>query len=161
MSRSYHGVNMIVGVKEARVLETGKKAADLVKKAKHPLLVIGARVLDEELASRLLVDISLDLATAADIPICATSHTKKTLVEKGNVPDCSYELVEIVNSLKKEEWQGVRGEGAHDLVLFQGIRADLEGTCLSTLKHFAPHLKTMTIDKFFYPHADYSTPNFL
>jgi len=30
---------------------------------------------------------------------------------------------------------------------------------LSTLKHYARHLKTMTLCKYYYPHASYSLPN--
>lgn len=159
MTRPFHAVNILTGIKEARVMEDGRTCAELIKKAKHPLLIVGPRILVESLGEKRLVDYALDLASAADIPICATAHTKKTLLEKGCTPDCSYDLVEIVNSLKKKEWQGVRGEGTHDLVLFLGFRTDLEEACLSTLKHYAPHLKTMTIDRFYYPNANYSSAN--
>ncbi|MEJ2740888.1 MAG: carbon monoxide dehydrogenase beta subunit family protein, partial [Dehalococcoidia bacterium] len=54
----------------------------------------------------------------------------------------------------------VKGEGNHDLVLFLGIRTDLATQGLSTLKHFAPHLKTMTLCKYYYPHASYSLTNY-
>jgi len=40
------------------------------------------------------------------------------------------------------------------------MRTDLGEQGLSTLKHFAPHLRTMTLCKYYYPHADYSLPNF-
>jgi acetyl-CoA decarbonylase/synthase complex subunit epsilon len=69
-------------------------------------------------------------------------------------------VVEIINHLKDPEWQGVRKEGNHDLVIFFGIRTDLGNQGLSTLKHFAPHLKTMTLCKYVYPNADYTLPNF-
>jgi len=45
-------------------------------------------------------------------------------------------------------------------VMFFGFRTDLGEQGLSVLKHFAPHLKTMTLCKFYYPHADFSLPNF-
>jgi anaerobic carbon-monoxide dehydrogenase, CODH/ACS complex subunit epsilon len=54
----------------------------------------------------------------------------------------------------------VKKEGNHDLVMFLGIRSDLGNQGLSTLKHFAPHLKTMTLCKHYFPHASYSLPNF-
>ena len=45
-------------------------------------------------------------------------------------------------------------------MLFFGIRTDLAEQTLSVLKHFAPHLKTMTLCKYYYPNANYSLPNF-
>ncbi len=81
-------------------------------------------------------------------------------MEMGVKPDSVYDAVEIVNHLKDPEWQGVRKEGNHDLVIFFGIRTDLGEQALSTLKHFAPHLKTMTLCKYVFPNADYSLPNF-
>ncbi len=56
------------------------------------------------------------------------------------------------------DWQGVRGRGPHDLVLFTGIRCDLAERGLATLKHFAPHLKTFAICRRGHPNADYTTP---
>ena len=47
-----------------------------------------------------------------------------------------------------------------EVVLFFGIRTDLGEQALSPLKHFAPHLKTMTLCKYVFPNADYSLPNF-
>jgi acetyl-CoA decarbonylase/synthase complex subunit epsilon len=83
------------------------------------------------------------------------------MIELETKPDSVYDAVEIVNHLKDPDWPGVRGEGNHDLVIFLGIRSDLEEQCLSVLKHFAyKHLKTMTLDKYYFPHANYSLPNF-
>jgi len=82
------------------------------------------------------------------------------MMELGVKPESVYDAVEIANHLKDPEWQGVRKEGNHDMVIFFGIRTDLGEQTLSTLKHFAPHLRTMTLCKYVYPHADYSLPNF-
>jgi acetyl-CoA decarbonylase/synthase complex subunit epsilon len=68
--------------------------------------------------------------------------------------------VEIVNHLKDPKWQGVKKEGNHDLVIFFGFRTDFGNQSLSVLKHFAPHLRTMTLCKYVFPNADYSLPNF-
>jgi len=35
----------------------------------------------------------------------------------------------------------------------------MESLILSGLKHFAPDLKTMTIDNLYHPHASWSFPN--
>ncbi len=156
----YHHVNTLTGTKAARLIEEPGEYAHLIKRAKRPLLVIGPRTLTMSLDGRLLLEYAIDIAKALNIPICATAHTKKKLLELGVEPDSSYDIIEILNHLKDPGWQGVKKEGNHDLVMFLGIRTDLGEQGLSTLKHFAPHLKTMTLCKYFYPNASYSLPNF-
>lgn len=157
----FHAVNVFTGIKAARTVKDGADYAELIKKAKRSLLVVGPRCLNGSLGGKSLLDWALEISGAADIPICATAHTQKDLLEKGYTPECSYDIIEILSSLKNPEWQGVKGEGNHDLVLFFGIRTDLANAGLSTLKHYAPHLKTMTLDNYYFPQANYSMPNIL
>ena len=155
-----HRVNVLTGTKSARLIEDAAEYADFIKKAKRPLLVIGPLLLESLPDGKLLLEYALDIAKAARIPICATAQTRGKIVELGVQPDSVYDAVEIVNALKDPDWRGVKKEGNHDLVLFFGIRSDLGNQSLSTLKHFAPHLKTMTLCKHYFPHATYSLPNF-
>ena len=155
-----HRVNVLTGIKSARLIEDAEEYANLIKKAKRPLLVIGPLCLASMPDGKLLMEYALDIAKAGNIPICATVQTKGKIVELGVKPDSVYDAVEIANALKDPDWKGVRKEGNHDLVLFFGIRTDLGEQTLSVLKHFAPHLKTMTLCKYYYPHANYSLPNF-
>jgi acetyl-CoA decarbonylase/synthase complex subunit epsilon len=153
-------VNVLTGIKSARLIEDAAEYADLIRKARRPLLVIGPLLLESLPDGKLLLEYALDIAKAARIPICATAQTRGKIVELGVQPDSVYDVVEIANALKDPDWQGVKKEGNHDLVLFFGIRSDLANQSLSTLKHFAPHLKTMTLCKHYFPHANYSLPNF-
>jgi acetyl-CoA decarbonylase/synthase complex subunit epsilon len=156
-----HRVNVLTGTKSARLVEDTAQYANLIGKAKRPLLVLGPLLLEWSLDSKLAIEYALEIAKAANIPLCATETLKGKMLELGTEPDNVYDAVEIVNHLKDPEWQGVRKEGNHDLVIFFGIRSDLEEQCLSVLKHFAyKHLKTMTLDKYYFPHANYSLPNF-
>jgi len=155
-----HRVNVLTGIKSAKLIEDAAEYADFIKKAKRPLLVIGPLLLESLPDGKLLLEYALDIAKAARIPICATAQTRGKIVELGVQPDSLYDAVEIVNALKDPDWRGVKKEGNHDLVLFFGIRSDLGNQSLSTLKHFAPHLKTMTLCKHYFPHANYSLPNF-
>jgi acetyl-CoA decarbonylase/synthase complex subunit epsilon len=155
-----HRVNVLTGIKSARLIEDSAEYANLIKKAKRPLLVIGPLLLESSPDGKLLLEYALEIAKVVNIPICATAQTRGKIVELGIKPDCVYDTVEIVNALKDPEWQGVRKEGNHDLVIFFGIRSDLGNQSLSTLKHFAPHLKTMTLCRQSFPHANYSLPNF-
>jgi acetyl-CoA decarbonylase/synthase complex subunit epsilon len=154
-------VNVLTGIKSARVIEDASQYADFIGKAKRPLLVLGPLLEQWSLDGKLVMDYALEIAKAANISICATATVKGKMMELGTKPDSVYDAVEIVNHLKDPSWQGVRKEGNHDLVIFFGIRSDLEEQCLSVLKHFAfGHLKTMTLDKYYLPHANYSLPNF-
>jgi len=155
-----HRVNVLTGTKSGIAIDSAQEYADLIRRAKRPLLVVGPLLLASLPDGKLLLEYALDIAKAAGIPICATAHTRGKIVELGVQPDCVYDFVEIVNALKDPNWQGVKKEENHDLVIFFGIRSDLGNQGLSTLKHFAPHLKTMTLCKHYFPHANYSLPNF-
>lgn len=155
----FHRVNVLTGTKGARIIEEPAEYAGLIKKAKRPLLVLGPRVLSMSVEGKLLLEYALEVAKARNIPICATAHVKKKMLELGTPPESVCDIVEIINHLQHPAWQGVKKEGNHDLVLFLGFRTDLGNQGLSTLKHFAPHLKTMTLCKYYYPNADYSLPN--
>ena len=160
MAMPYHKVNVPTGIKMARIIEDGGQYAELIKKAQRPLLIVGPRCLADSLDEKLLLDWAITIARDAGMPICATAHTKKALLERGYTPESSYDFIEILNALKNPDWKGVKGEGNHDLVLFIGIRSDLASAGLSTLKHYAPHLKTMTLDRYYFPNSNYSMPNF-
>ncbi|MDY7018915.1 MAG: CO dehydrogenase/acetyl-CoA synthase complex subunit epsilon [Chloroflexota bacterium] len=155
-----HRVNVLTGIKSAKLIEDAVEYANLIRKAKRPLLVVGPLLQASTPDGKLLLEYALDIAKPTNIPICATAQTKGKIVELGVKPDCVYDTVEIANALKDPDWQGVRKEGNHDLVIFFGIRSDLGNQSLSTLKHFAPHLKTMTLCKHYFPHANYSLNNF-
>lgn len=156
----YHRVNVLTGTKSARLIEDASEYAHLIKRANRPLLVVGSWALTTTLGGKLLIEYGVEIAKTLDIPICATAHTKKKLLELGVEPASSYDIIEILNHLKDPAWKGVKKEGNHDLVMFLGFRTDLGEQGLSTLKHYAPHLKTMTLCKYYYPHASYSLPNF-
>ncbi len=159
MSIPYHYVNVPTGFKTARIIEDASEYAHLIKRARRPLLLLGPLTLRISLNGRLLMEYGVDIAKAANIPVCATAHTKKKLLELGVTPESTYDIIEIINHLKDKEWRGVKKEGNHDLVMFLGFRTDLGQQGLSTLKHFAPHLRTMTLCKYYYPNAAYSLPN--
>jgi len=156
----YHRVNVLTGTKSARLVEDPQEYADLLLKARKPLLVLGPLLLKWSLDGRLLIEYALEIAKAGKILICATAQVRAKMVELGVTPDSVYDTVEIVNALKDPNWRGVKNDGNHDLVIFFGIRSDLSEQSLSVLKHFAPHLKTMTLCKYYFPHANYSLPNF-
>ena len=125
----------------------------MLKKAKRPLLVLGPLAKEEPLISH-----SIEIAEKWDLPIVTTADTFKIYRDRG-VETKAYGVVEILNLLKDPEWNGIKGEGPHDLVIFIGGIYYMASQGLSTLKHFAPHLKTLTLCKYFHSNADASFPN--
>lgn len=155
-----HRVNVLTGTKAAKVIEDPEEFSAIIKKAKRPLMILGPRAVEWVVDGKPVIEWGLALAKAVNAPLCATSHVRGKLTEMGVKPESTLEVVEIINRLKDPEWKGLRKEGNHDLVMFLGIRTDLGNQGLSTLKHFAPHLKTMTLCKYVFPNADYSLPNY-
>ena len=67
--------------------------------------------------------------------------------------------VDIANRLTDPGWKGLDGRDNYDLAIFVGLPYSMEWTILSGLKHFAPALKTMTLDCVYQPNASWSFPN--
>ena len=143
---------VIAGPKQA-LLVTPETAEMMLKKAKRPLMVMGPLVKDSPVLS-----LAVLISEKWNIPIVSTGDMFKTLNE-ADIKSKPYGVVEIVNLLKDPDWEGINGEGQHDLVLFIGVIYYIGSQGLSTLKHFAPHLKTLTLCKFFHSNADASFPN--
>ena len=143
---------VIAGPKQA-LLVTPETAKMMLKKAKRPLLVVGPLAKEEPLLTH-----TIEIAQKWDLPIVTTADTFKVFSDK-DVQTKPYGAVEILNLLKDPEWMGVKGDGQHDLVIFIGGIYYMASQGLSTLKHFAPHLKTVTLCKYFHSNADASFPN--
>jgi len=158
MVKPYWNVNILTGSKTARIIDDPAQWADIIKKAIRPLYILGPDTVDRNIGERLFLDYCLDVAKAGKLPICATGHVRKKMLERDIRPDSNYDIIEIINHLQDPKWQGVKKEGNHDLILFSGVRCDLAERGLATLKHFAPHLKTMALCRFSHPNADYALP---
>ncbi|MGL4669225.1 MAG: CO dehydrogenase/acetyl-CoA synthase complex subunit epsilon [Methanobacteriaceae archaeon] len=143
---------VIAGPTQA-LLATPETATLMLKKAKRPLFVIGPYAKDEPLLTN-----TIEIAKKWDLPIVTTADAFKAFHER-EIDTTAYGIVEITNLLKDPDWKGVNGEGQHDFVMFVGCIYYIASQGLSTLKHFAPHLKTLTICKFFHSNADASFPN--
>ncbi|BDZ66654.1 CO dehydrogenase/acetyl-CoA synthase complex subunit epsilon [Methanobacterium ferruginis] len=143
---------VIAGPKQA-LLVTPETAELMIKKAKRPLFILGPLVKEDP-----LLTYATKIAEKWNLQVVTTADAYKPFNDKGLNPT-AYGVVEIVNLLKDPEWQGVDGEGQHDLVIFMGCIYYIASQGLSSLKHYAPHLKTLTICKFFHSNADASFPN--
>ena len=97
----------MTGTKTARLIEDASEYAHLIKRANRPLLVLGSWALTTTLGAR-LIEYGVEIAKTLDIPICATAHTKKKLLELGVEPASSYDIIEILNHLKYRAGKALR-----------------------------------------------------
>jgi len=149
----------IPGPKKALVITKPEVVASMVKKAKRPILIVGHKAAETDFEDKKLIDYMIELAKKADIPIVATAHIIGEFLKRDYQPAGWMPVVDIGNRLVDPEWNGLDGEGLYDLALFVGLPYYMEWTILSGLKHFAPNLKTITLDNVYQPHASWSFPN--
>ena len=150
----------IAGPKKAKVITKPAVVTALINKAKHPLFVVGHKTINLELSEKNVVDVAIALAKTAELPVLATAHTVSAFLKRGMQPAAWMAAVDIGNRLTDPDWDGVTGGGQHDLALFLGLPYYMQWLILSGLKHYAyKHLTTISLDRFYHPHATWSFPN--
>lgn len=149
----------VAGPKKAMVIGKPEVAVALIKKAAHPLLVVGHYAAVQELEGKKLIDYLIDFARASKVPVVATAHIVGEFLRRDFKPVGWMPAMDIGNKLVDPEWIGIDCVGHYDMVLFVGLPYYMESLILSGLKSFAPHLKTITLDNMYHPHASWSFPN--
>jgi acetyl-CoA decarbonylase/synthase complex subunit epsilon len=149
----------IAATKKANPITKPEIAVAMIKKASRPLLVVGSYATERCMEAKPLIEYLIDFANASKVPVVATAHMVGEFLKRGYQPAGFMSAMDIGNRLVDPEWQGLDGKGHPDLVLFVGLPYQMESLMLSGLKHFAPDLKTMTIDNLYHPHASWSFPN--
>jgi acetyl-CoA decarbonylase/synthase complex subunit epsilon len=149
----------IAATKKANPITKPEVVVAMIKKAAHPILVAGSNATERYMEGRPLIDYLIDFARASGVQVVATAHMVGEFLKRGYEPAEFMSAMDIGNRLVDPEWQGIDGKGHPDLALFVGLPYYMEALILSGLKHFAPDLKTMTLDNMFHPHASWSFPN--
>jgi len=149
----------IPGPKKAAVLAKPEAADALIKRAKRPVLVIGGLAAGVTVKDRQLIDYLIDLGKARGIPIVATGNANRALAGRGYNEATIMTAMDAGQRLADRNWKGLDGKGPYDLAIFAGLPYYMEWTILSGLKHFAPHVRTLTLDNVYQPHASFSFPN--
>jgi acetyl-CoA decarbonylase/synthase complex subunit epsilon len=149
----------IPGPKKASLIIKPDIADAMIRRAKRPLIIVGHGVLEYEVEGRKLIDYIIELAKKARIPVVVTASTNKEFTARGFAPSAMMPAVDIANRLTDHGWKGLDGKDNYDLAIFVGLPYYMEWTILSGLKHFAPTLKTMTLDCVYQPNASWSFPN--
>ncbi|MDD1657632.1 MAG: CO dehydrogenase/acetyl-CoA synthase complex subunit epsilon [Methanomicrobiales archaeon] len=149
----------VAGPKKAAVLNQAEVAMAVIRRAKRPLLLVGHRAAEITLGGRPLIDWVIRLSKGAALPIIASGKAAAALVGRRYPPAACLPVMDAANRLADPAWTGIDGKGGSDLVLLIGLPYPMAWTVLSGLKHFAPHLKTITIDNVYHPQASLSFPN--
>jgi anaerobic carbon-monoxide dehydrogenase, CODH/ACS complex subunit epsilon len=149
----------IAATKKANPINKPEVAVALIKRAARPILVVGSNATERSLEGKLLIDYIIDFARASNVQVVATAHMVAEFLKRGYEPADFMSAMDIGNRLVDPTWQGINGEGHPDLAMFVALPYYMESLILSGLKHFAPNLKTMTLDNLFHPHASWSFPN--
>ncbi|MFW6110865.1 MAG: CO dehydrogenase/acetyl-CoA synthase complex subunit epsilon [Thermoproteota archaeon] len=148
----------IAGPEKALLIMKPEVVVAMVKRAERALLVVGHQAVTDYSDDVRMIDYAVQLGKTG-LPVVATGHLVREFVNR-DFPSASHmSAMDIANRLKDPEWQGLDGEGPYDVVLFMGLPYYMEFVILSGLKHFAPNLKTISVDRYYNPHATWSFPN--
>lgn len=148
----------IVGPKNALVL-TPEHCARLLRAAKRPLIVVGAHATKPSVGLPDLTEYALHLARVLKAQVAASPTIESQFTSSGKTQVFGLGLEDLTNRLKDKEWKGFHGKGPYDYVLLIGGVYYFESQMLATLKHFAPHIRTVSVDRFYQPNASFSFPN--
>jgi anaerobic carbon-monoxide dehydrogenase, CODH/ACS complex subunit epsilon len=149
----------IATTKKANPIQKPEIAVAMIKKAQRPLLIAGSNITERWMEGKQAIEYIIDLANASKVPVVATAHMVGEFIKRGYTPAAFMNAMEIGQRVGDPAWQGLDGKGHPDLVIMVGMPYYMQALILSGLKHFAPDLKTMTIDNLFHVHASWSFPN--
>jgi acetyl-CoA decarbonylase/synthase complex subunit epsilon len=145
--------------KKANPIMKPEIAAAMIKKASRPLLIVGSNATERFMEGKPLIEFIIDLAKAGNLQVNATAHMVGEFIKRGYHPAAFMNAMEISQRVGDPTWMGLDGKGHPDLVMYVGMPYYMEALILAGLKHFAPDLKTMTIDNMYHVHASWSFPN--
>jgi acetyl-CoA decarbonylase/synthase complex subunit epsilon len=149
----------IAGPKKALLILKPEVVVALVKRAKRPILIVGHLATQTDSEYGKMIDYAIRMNRTAGVPVVTTAHTINEFIKKDFQPKASMSAMDIGNRLQDPSWKGLDGKGVYDLALFMGLPYYMEFVILSALKHFSPNLKTMSLNRYYTPHATWSFPN--
>jgi len=149
----------IASTKKANPITKPEIAVAMIKKAQRPLLIVGSNATERYMEGKQLIEYMIDFANASKVPVVATAHMVGEFLKRGFQPASFMSAMDIGQRIVDPTWQGLDGKGHPDLILLVGLPYYVESLMLSGFKHFAPDLKTMTLDNLFHVHASWSFPN--
>lgn len=149
----------IAGPKKALLILKPVVVVAMLKRAKNPILIVGHLATETDSGNSEMIDYAIRMNKTIGIPVVATAHTINGFIKK-NFHDANWmSAMEIGNRLQDSSWVGLDGQGPYDLALFMGLPYYMGFVILSGLKHFSNNLKTISLNRFYNPHATWSFPN--
>ena len=149
----------IAVTKKANPILKPEIAVAMIKRATNPLIIVGSNLIERFMEGRPAIDFIIDLAKASKVSVVATAHMVGEFLKRGYQPASFMNAMEIGQRVADPSWMGLNGQGHPDLVIMVGMPYYMQALILSGLKHFAPTLKTMTLDNMYHAHASWSFPN--
>ena len=149
----------VSGPKKAAVILKPATVRAVIDRARYPVLLIGNRASSLDINGKKLIDFLIDLARARNIPVIATGHVNRALIDRGYTNAVIMPAVEAGQRIADPTWLGPHGTGSCDLAILAGMPYPMEWTLLSGLKHTAPHTKTISLDNTYQPNATWSFAN--
>ncbi|RLI26405.1 CO dehydrogenase/acetyl-CoA synthase complex subunit epsilon [Candidatus Bathyarchaeota archaeon] len=147
----------VPGTKKARVLEKPGLAASMLKRAGRVLMIVGHRV-SEALSSRPVSDYVADIAEALNAHIATTSLAYRSFRERG-LTVAWLSPIEAAHRVTDPDWMGLDGKGCYKAVVVMGLPYYMSWLIFSGLKNFAMNVRTVSLDRFYQPHASWSLRN--
>jgi acetyl-CoA decarbonylase/synthase complex subunit epsilon len=149
----------IAGPTKALLILKPAVVVAMIKRAKRPILIVGHLATETESENSEMLDYAIRLNKITRIPVVATAHTINGFIKNDFQDAIWMSAMDIGNRLKDPLWKGFDGQGPYDLALFMGLPYYMEFVILSGLKHFSTNLKTISLNRFYNPHATWSFPN--
>jgi acetyl-CoA decarbonylase/synthase complex subunit epsilon len=149
----------IAGPKKAILISKPEVVVAMIKNARCPILIVGHLAVEGYSDDVKMIDYTIRMAKTTGIPVVATAHMAAEFIKRGFQPAGWMPAMDIGNRLKDPEWKGLDGKSAYDLAMFIGLPYYMEFVILAGLKHFSSNLKTISLDRFYNPHASWSFPN--
>lgn len=149
----------IPGPKKASVISRPEVIDAMIRRSKRPVMIVGHLAAETRVGDRTMIEYLIELGKARNIPIIATGDTNRALLDRGYAEATIMAAVTAGHRLTDPGWAGPDGKGPYDLAIFAGLPYYMEWTILSGLKHFAPHIRTISLDGKYQPNAGYSFTN--
>jgi acetyl-CoA decarbonylase/synthase complex subunit epsilon len=144
----------IAGPKKAFIIPKPEVAAAMIKRAKRPLLVVGAEAPKMETKDGDLIDTAIKVSRGG-ISVVATGHMVGEFRRRGAEVH-SMPLMNLGDRLRDLEWMGLDGKGRYDLAVFVGFSYYLEWLVQNGLKSFAQDLTMISLSRSYQPNAGWS-----
>lgn len=146
----------IAGPKNANIFPNGDVAANMISKAKRPLLVVGSESVEMETHDGDFIDSAIRAMKNPKLSVVATAHMIGEFRKRGAKNAHSMSLFVLGKYLSDHDWKGFDGEGPYDIVVFVGFPYYMEWLLESGLKNFAQKVRTVSLDRTYQPNAQWS-----